>query len=152
MCQVNIKVTVIVWLVEFLGSIILVLDFLVIGNRSNALRGLFRILIMLLFFVLLPCTFLINCSETKNAIVDHNWGDALVRMFKSPKVGDQRRSPDGSNAPKKASHTTSSRIFTISNANLANNDGVINESNKENNDSENKSVASKKRQRKEAWN
>lgn len=158
MCQANIKVTIIVWLVEFLGCMTLALEFFVIGSRSNAITGLLRTLTMLIYFVVMPCTFLINCSEGKNTIVDNNWREALAGIFKSTKEGDQRRSQISSSddkieAPKRSSHKNSSAKFITSNAKVANDDGVVNDSNKQNKGAQNKTVASPpmKRQRKEAW-
>ena len=87
-CQVNIKVNVIVWLVEASSGVIMSLDFLIIGSRSNAITGLLRVFTMLSFFVLIPCTYLINCSEGVNIIVDKGWQVALGRLFKPNKETD----------------------------------------------------------------
>ena len=90
-CQVNIKVTFIVWLVEFFGCMTMAIDFLVIGSRSNSLTGLLRTLTLLAYFVLLPITFLVNCSETKEAIMDSSWRTALAGIFKCRKKTVKRK-------------------------------------------------------------
>ena len=74
-----------VWLAEFLGCMTMAIDFLIIGGRNNAVTGLLRTLTMLTYFVLLPLTLLFNCSETKDAIIDHSWKIALTGIFKSKK-------------------------------------------------------------------
>ena len=92
-CQVNIKVNVIVWLVEFFGCMTMAIDFLVVGSRSNAITGLLKILTMLVYFVALPCTFLVNCSAGINTIVDENWFVALARIFNPIQEKDKKTSP-----------------------------------------------------------
>ena len=84
-CQVCIKVNFIAWLVEFSGCLTLTVDLLLVGSKSNAATEVLGKLTMLCFFVLLPCTFLINSSEGINAIVDYSWGDAMMRIFKPTK-------------------------------------------------------------------
>ena len=92
-CQVNIKVNVIVWLVEFFGSVTMAIDFLVVGSRSNAITGLLKILTMFVYFVVLPCTFLVNCSAGINTIVDENWLVAIARIFNPAQQKDKKTSP-----------------------------------------------------------
>ena len=92
-CQVNIKVNVIVWLVEFFGYATMAIDFLVVGSRSNAITGLLKILTMFVYFVVLPCTFLVNCSAGINTIVDENWFVAIARIFNPAQQKDKKTSP-----------------------------------------------------------
>ena len=92
-CQVNIKVNFVVWLVEFFGCMTMAIDFLVIGSRSNAITGLLKILTMLVYFIVLPCTFLVNCSAGINTIVDENWFTAITRIVNPIQEKDQKKSP-----------------------------------------------------------
>ena len=60
---------------------------------------------MLSFFVLIPCTYLINCSEGLNTIVDKGWQVALGRLFKSNKETDDAPSrKNQAKEPEKKSH------------------------------------------------
>lgn len=86
--NVNIQVTFIVWLVEFLGCLTMAIDFLVVGSRSNAITGLLRTLTMFCYFVLLPWTYLMNSSETKHTIADESWRVGLAGIFMSSKERD----------------------------------------------------------------
>jgi hypothetical protein len=90
---VNIKVNFVVWLLEFLGCMTMAIDFLVIGSRSNALTGLLKILTMLVYFIVLPCTFLVNCSAGINTIVDENWFTAITRIVNPIQEKDEKKSP-----------------------------------------------------------
>ena len=80
-CKINIKVNFISWIVEFLGCMTIALNFLVVGSKNNAIQGLLMILTMLVFILILPCTFLVNSSAGINAIVDHSWFVAISRLF-----------------------------------------------------------------------
>ena len=80
-CQVNIKVNLIVWLVEFSGCMTLAIDFLLVGSRNNIVTGILGNLSIICFFILLPCTFLINCSSGVNKITDNSWFIAVTKNF-----------------------------------------------------------------------
>ena len=81
----NIKVNVVVWFVEVSSGIFMALDFLIFGNRNNAVTGLLRVFIMFSFFVMIPCTYLIKWSDGVNTIVDNGWWNAVERLFKPKK-------------------------------------------------------------------
>ena len=121
-CQVNIKVTFIVWLVEFFGCMTMAIDFLVVGSRSNALTGLLRTLTILAYFVLLPVTFLVNCHETKEAIMDSSWRTALEGIFKSSKKDSANKASEESSKPTTQSESTNTKsIFIISKGKIVDN-------------------------------
>ena len=90
-CQINIKVNFISWIVEFLGCMTIALNFLIIGSNNNELTGLLKILTMLVFIVILPCTFLVNSSAGINTIVDHSWVDAFSRLFNPVQASEEVR-------------------------------------------------------------
>ena len=91
------------------------IDILIIGSRSNVLIGLLKTLTMLVYFVVLPCTFLVNCSAGVNAIVDENWLVALARLFRPIREKDGKESPKGSTKFKPSSNVERSSVFKISN-------------------------------------
>ena len=117
-CQVNIKVNFLSWIVEFLGCMTIALNFLVIGNRSNAMTGLIVILTMSVYMVILPCTFLINSSAGINTIVDQSWFDAISRIFKPVQESDPNAPSRRNKEEKKDAKETQSPklppIYTIS--------------------------------------
>ena len=109
LCQVNIKVNLIVWLVEFFGCMTMAIDFLLIGSRRPVATALLGTLTLLCYFILLPFTFLINCSTGINKIVDENWVDALVVHFKSDKCTDDNKSSEKESGLVKNSRTAQSK-------------------------------------------
>ena len=90
-CQITIKVNFVSWIVEFLGCMTIALNFLVIGSKNNELTGLLKILTMLVFIVILPCTFLVNSSAGINTIVDHSWVYAISRLFNPVRESEEVR-------------------------------------------------------------
>ena len=115
LCQVNIKVNLIVWLVEFFGCMTLAIDFLLVGSRSSLATATLGTLTVLLYFILLPFTFLINCSRGINTIVDKNWTDAIKTHFKANKDIDEARSQERGLEVKKQTRVDDSLpIFVIS--------------------------------------
>ena len=113
-CQVNIRVNFVVWLVEFLGCMTMAIDFLVIGSRSNALTGLLKVLTMLVYFIVLPCTFLVNCSVGINTIVDENWVTAIKRILNPIEEKERKKSPTIRAPFKKMNKVKQSSVITIS--------------------------------------
>lgn len=102
LCQVNLKVTIMVWLAEFFGCMTMAIDFLIIGSQNNAVTGLLRTLTMLTYFVLLPVTFFLNCSETKETIIDYSWRMALAGALKTKdKMEKDKVSEESSIRPSK---------------------------------------------------
>ena len=96
-CQVNIKVNLIVWLVEFAGCMTLAIDFLLIGSRNNIVTGILGNATMVCFFILLPFTFLINCSAGVNKVVDDSWLDAVTKNFNLNTINEETRAVSDEN-------------------------------------------------------
>ena len=69
------------------------LNFLVIGTKNNELAGFVKTITMLVFFVILPCTFLVNSSAGINTIVDHSWVNAISRLFNPVQESEEVRIP-----------------------------------------------------------
>ena len=114
LCKVNIKVNLIVWLVEFFGCMTMAIDFLLIGSRRPVATALLGTLTLLCYFILLPFTFLINCSTGINKIVDENWVDALMVHFKSDKCSDDEKSREKESELVKNSRTSQSNPTSTS--------------------------------------
>ena len=75
------KTTFICWLVEFAGSFLCIFGPFITGHR-NVGWGVIQVLILFVYFILLPLTYLINSSETKNAIADVNWMSGVSVVFR----------------------------------------------------------------------
>ena len=78
--QVNIRVTVIVWLIEFLASIAGVVIPSLFGHGQLAM-AINQILIALLYFILQPFSYMINMHDTKGLIVDGSWFAGIRGIF-----------------------------------------------------------------------
>ena len=78
--DVNIKVTFIAWLMEFLALFVTAVIPTLFGHGQVAHAAL-QIFTHLFYFVLLPFCYLVNSSDTKNAIVDESWFHAIRGIF-----------------------------------------------------------------------
>ena len=118
-CQINIKVNFISWVVEFLGCMTMALNFLVIGTKNNELAGFVKTITMLVFFVILPCTFLVNSSAGINTIVDDSWFNAMSRLINPvQELEDGKPSKDTEKritANEEHSKIQRTSVYTISN-------------------------------------
>ena len=117
-CQTNIKVNFISWLVEFLGCLFIALDILVVGNRNNSLSGLLKVFTMLVYLLILPLTFLINSSYGINTIVDQSWLNAMSRLLKPIQESDlnpsAQQNTNVERANKRSSNSARPTVPTIS--------------------------------------
>ena len=77
---VNIKVTFIAWIIEFVGSILMPFVPKIFGHGLVG-TGAGDVIILLFYFVLLPFSYLINDPDIKSAIVDKNWFHAIIGIF-----------------------------------------------------------------------
>ena len=78
--NVNIKVTFIAWLIEFIGSFVPALILKIVGHEQVGISA-GEILRSSIYFVLLPLVYLINSSDLKAAIVDESWFHAIRGIF-----------------------------------------------------------------------
>ena len=81
--DVNIKITFMVWLTEFIGSILLVFIPKIFGHgQVGTVAG--SALTVTFYFVLLPFLYLVNDSDVKNTITDESWFHAIRGIFRIP--------------------------------------------------------------------
>ena len=78
--DVNIGVTFIVWLTEFVGSLLIIFPPMVFGHAQVGTATAHTIGISF-YFVLLPFLYLVNDSDVKNTIVEDNWARAIRGIF-----------------------------------------------------------------------
>ena len=78
--EVNIKVTLIVWLTEFVGAIIMIFSSTVFGHAQVG-TGISYIVASVFYFVLIPFLYLVNDSDVKNTIAEDSWFRAIRGIF-----------------------------------------------------------------------
>ena len=79
----NLLITMLVWLVELFGGLTLVLGSFIFGHGNSIVTLVLQTLSLLLYFVILPCTFLINVDEWKEAILENKWYLQFIRVLDS---------------------------------------------------------------------
>ena len=94
----NIQITILAWLIEFMGFFFFFLGSFFVGQRSKIAIFFFQILTITYNFILLPSIFLIDNSHRKSSIVDSSWYFALIhRLSPQPSIElDQIDSNEGS--------------------------------------------------------
>jgi len=84
----NIQITTLAWLVEFLGFYTFLIGSFVLGHTNTSVTFVLQILSAILNFILLPCIFLISSSQFKGMIVESNWYLALVDRFNPQPINE----------------------------------------------------------------
>ena len=83
----NIQITILGWSVEFLGFLIFFLGTVIIGHDDSVTTSCQQTLTLIVYFVALPLTFLLNGSDVKNQIVDSLFYISFIGLFKGNQVG-----------------------------------------------------------------
>ena len=78
--RVNIKVTFIVWVTEFVGSMLLLLIPKLFGH-SQVGTATGYIISTAFYFVILPFLYLVNDEDVKKRITDDSWFRAIKGIF-----------------------------------------------------------------------
>ena len=79
----NVLITMLAWLVELFGGLTLVLGSFIFGHGNTIVTLSLQTLSLLFYFVILPCAFLINVDEWKEAILENKWYPRLIRVLDS---------------------------------------------------------------------
>ena len=78
--EVNIKVTFILWLIEFVGSILVMFIPTIFGHgAAGSVTAM--LFIVPFYFVLLPFFYLVNSSDVKSTIAEESWFRAINGIF-----------------------------------------------------------------------
>ena len=107
--EVNAQVTAVITALEVLGNLVnSVIWMFIIGFTGFSTLGLN----MLLYFILLPCIFLMNTKHNKNRIVEKGWKNVIRNAFGFPKESslDESDPIQGTNISDNKSESNLSRI------------------------------------------
>ena len=77
----NIQITVLSWLVEFSGFVLIFLGSFILGHQNSMATYSIQTLTFFLYFVIVPSIYLINDSEFKSKIIDTNWYISFLNLF-----------------------------------------------------------------------
>ena len=75
---INIHVTILAWLVEFLGFFIVFLGHYIIGHNK---KFIVQVLELVCYCIVLPYVYLINDSKGKMKIADSGWYLRILKLF-----------------------------------------------------------------------
>ena len=82
----NIQITILTWLVEFVGFFGIVLGSMVLGHENKIVTFCLQTASMIIYFIILPYIFLINeTSHLKHVIVDSHWYRKFMNLFDGQK-------------------------------------------------------------------
>ena len=90
----NLLITMLAWLVELFGGLTLVLGSFIFGHGNSIVTLFLQTLSLLFYFVILPCTFLINVDKWKEAILDNKWYPRFIRVLDSYTSSCNRQNDD----------------------------------------------------------
>ena len=77
----TIQITMLGWLVELLGFLMLILGSFILGNTNGVITMALQTAMSVFYGIFLPCTVLINSSEIKDEIVENRFYLSFIKMF-----------------------------------------------------------------------
>ena len=78
----NIQITTLTWLIEFLGFFCTVLGGFILGHENDTVTFILQSLSLIFFFIIQPCAIWINDSSLKGAILESEWYSSFLGYFK----------------------------------------------------------------------
>ena len=82
---INIHITILAWITEFSGFFVTVLGSFILGHGNTTITLSLQIITVFIYFVLLPCIFLINDSDLKADIAENYYYISVLRLFRCDK-------------------------------------------------------------------
>ena len=77
----TIHITVLAWMLEFIGFFIIILGTFILGHENNIVNFSLQTLTTSIYFIGLPCVFLINNTNFKRQVADSNWYNTFLMIF-----------------------------------------------------------------------
>ena len=93
----NIQITFLGWSVEFLGFLMVFLGTVIIGHEDNMITLCLQTMTLIVYFIALPSTVLLNGSDMKDRIVDSIFYISFTSLFKGNQVGVINEENDAEN-------------------------------------------------------
>ena len=93
----NIQITFLGWSVEFLGFLMVFLGTVIIGHEDSMTTLYLQTITLIVYFIALPSTVLLNGSDMKDRIVDSIFYISFTSLFKGNQVGVINEENDAEN-------------------------------------------------------
>ena len=77
----SIQITIFGWLIEVFGFLTIVVGIYILGHENGLVTQTMQTFTMVLYGILLPCSVLVNSSESKDYIAESNWYFKLINWF-----------------------------------------------------------------------
>ena len=78
---INIHIEVLGWLIEFSGAFVVILGSFILGHGSALVTLSLQTLTIIIYFIILPCVFLINIPDVKTRIASSNFYIRIIKFF-----------------------------------------------------------------------
>ena len=78
----NIQMTILSWLVEFTGFLLVFLGSFIFRGKDSIVTGSMQTFTFFVYFVMVPSVFLVNDPYIKGIIIESSWYIKLLDMFR----------------------------------------------------------------------
>ena len=90
----NIHITTLTWLIEFVGLLFIVLGGFILGHGNDTVTFTLQTLTLIFFFIIQPCAIWINDSTLKGTILESEWYSSFLRYFNCQAIHPQDRNEE----------------------------------------------------------
>ena len=77
----NLQITILGWLVEVLGFVPTIVGVGILGHGNSIATMTLHTISMINYFIILPCSILVNSSDVKEYIIEHELYSRFLRIF-----------------------------------------------------------------------
>ena len=95
----NIQMTILAWLVEFTGFLLVFLGSFIFRGKDSIVTGSMQTFTFFVYFVMVPSVFLVNDPYIKGIIIESSWYIKLLDMFRLDPEFEQYDEEDEDETP-----------------------------------------------------
>ena len=96
--MLNIHITFLAWLTEFIGFFVIFLGTFVLGHENNLVNFSLQTVTIFVYFNLLPCVFLMNTPEFKDLVTESPIYEKFLELLSwQYKIDTKGKENDGNN-------------------------------------------------------
>ena len=93
--MLNIMVTVLAWLVEMFGFLLVFVGTHILGHQNHFVNLLLQTLTNLIYFVIIPSLLLINDTDLKGRFAESNWYDKFLSKINCQYIEQDKDKKEG---------------------------------------------------------
>ena len=109
----NIQITILAWIVEFTGFLLVFLGSFIFRGKDSIVTGSMQTFTFFVYFVMVPSVFLVNDPYIKGIIIESSWYIRLLDMFRLDPEFEQYDEEDEDEIPQEGNRNEMNEDYDL---------------------------------------